>query len=295
MPFHRHRKRITGPTLVLSGGASLGAVQAGLLCTFLRSGFQPSVIVGTSVGALNGAFLAFHPGAAGGDKLVEIWASLHGARIFDFNPLGMAYRLATKRQCLFSSRFLEKLVAEHLPVDDFAQTRVPLYVTATNLSRGHKVVFHQGPISRAVLASTAIPGIFSPVEIEGDEYVDGSVMAHLDLETAVELGAQQILAIDPSHCSDQARPTSPVGVLVRSLELMMRDHVDRDVEGLSPRARITLIRPEIGTDVSFADLSHVDKLLEQGEAMGQELLPSCTDARGRLRPGIFSRPISSLG
>ena len=289
--FDRRRKERYEPALVLSGGASLGAVQAGLLRACLRVGLRPSLIVGTSVGALNGAFLAFHPDAIGGDELVDVWNSLRGARVFDINPFSVAFRLATKQQCLSSSRFMEKLVAEHLPEDDFARTQVPLYITATNLTRGSKVVFHEGSISRAVLASTAIPGIFCPVEIDGDQYVDGAVVAHLDLETAIELGAKDILAIDLSRCPDEAQPDDVKGVLTRSLEVMMRDRVDLDLKLLSNRARITIIRPQIDTEIEMADLSQVDELLKCGEQLGEELLRTHTDRRGRLPPGILSAPI----
>ena len=289
--FDRHRSERYEPALVLSGGASLGAVQAGLLRAFLRVGLRPSLIVGTSVGALNGAFLAFHPDAIGGDELADIWNSLRGARVFDVNPFSVAFRLATKRQCLFSSHFLEKLVAEHLPEDDFARTQVPLYITATNLTRGSKVVFHEGPISRAVLASTAIPGIFSPVEIDGDQYVDGAVVAHLDLETAVELGAKDILAIDLSRCPDEAQPDNVMGVLTRSLEVMTRDRVDLDLKLLSDRARITVVRPQIDAQIGMADLAQVDELLKCGEQLGEEFLRAHIDRRGRLPQGILSAPI----
>jgi NTE family protein len=292
--FGGHRRERYEPTLVLSGGASLGAVQAGLLRAFLRVGLRPSAIVGTSVGALNGAFLAFHPDAIGGDELADIWNSLRGARVFDVNPFSVAFRLATKRQCLFSSRFLEKLVAEHLPEDDFARTQVPLYITATNLTRGRKVVFHEGPISQAILASTAIPGIFRPVEIDGDQYADGAVVAHLDLETAVELEAKDILAIDLSSCVDEAQPDNVMAVLTRSLEVMVRDRGDLDLKLLSGRARITVVRPQIDAEIAMADLTQVDELLKCGEQLGDELLHTHTDHRGRLRSGILFAPIPNL-
>ncbi len=292
--FGGGRRERYEPALVLSGGASLGAVQAGLLRAFLRVGLRPSLIVGTSVGALNGAFLAFHPDAIGGDELADIWNSLRGARIFDFNPFSVAFRLATKRQCLSSSCFLEKLVAEHLPEDDFSRTQVPLYITATNLTRGSKVVFHEGPISRAILASTAIPGIFRPVEINGDQYADGAVVAHLDLETAIELGVKDILAVDLSRCADEAQPDGVMAVLTRSVELMVRDRVDLDLQLLSRQARITVVRPQVDIEVGMADLTQVDELLRCGEQLGEDLLRTHTDDHGRLPPCVLSAPIPNL-
>lgn len=289
------RSRPSG-ALVLSGGASLGAVQAGLLRALMNTGFRPNLIVGTSVGALNGAFLAFHPDKDGAARLVDIWKSLRDARLFDRNPLRMALRLATRRACLLSSDFLQDIIRQHLPADDFAATEVPLYVTTTNLTRGEKAVFHEGPISPAILASTAVPGLFCPIEIEGELYADGGIMANLDLETAVELGARDILAIDVVGAQTKVHPTRMVSIVTRSLELMLQERVERDLERLSKRARITVLRPPIKESVGLglSDLRHVDRLIERAERFGEQLLACCLDEKGRFRPGIIERPTRAL-
>ena len=179
---------------MLSVGGVLGAFQAGFRRALFRNSFRPSLIVGTSAGALNGAFLALHPDEQGAEELVEIWRELRQQRLFLFNPLRIAYQVASRQLCPSNGRALSELAERHVPVDDFSGTEVLLYITATNLSRGRKVTFPEEPISRAILASTAFPGIFCPVEIDGDIYVDGGVLANLDLETAIELGATDILA-----------------------------------------------------------------------------------------------------
>ena len=290
MWFSRNGHR-PDPTLVLSGGGGMGALQAGLLRAFIRRGFRPGRIVGTSVGALNGAFLAFYPDAAGADRLVDIWRGLENERYLHFNPVRVAYRLASRQLCLFSNRFLERLVAEHTVEDDFAATQVPLYVTATNLYTGRKQVLAEGRVSQAVLASTAIPGVFGPVEIDGQAYLDGGVVANLDLETAVELGAKEILAIDLSHCFELPEPASLVGVITRTVDIVMRERVQRDMAVLGKKARITLVQPEIERGPGVGDLSHVPELLEQGERLGERVYDRCFDSRGRLRPGVVTVPV----
>ena len=87
----------TGPALVLSGGGALGALQAGFLRALFRTNFKPAVIIGTSAGALNGAFLAFYPDEEGTEKLVDIWRSLRDQSLFLFNPLRIAYQLALRQ------------------------------------------------------------------------------------------------------------------------------------------------------------------------------------------------------
>jgi NTE family protein len=277
-----------GPALVLSGGGSMGALQAGILRALLARGVEPGCIVGTSVGALNGAYLAFHPEPSGVDQLVEIWRGLVKERYFTVNPVRVAYRLASRRLYLFNNEFLQRLVAEHAVEDDFAATSVPLYVTATNFHTGRKHVFRDGKVSQAVLASTAIPGVFGPIEVDGAQYIDGGVVANLDLDTAVELGAKEIIAIDLSHCFELPSPSSVAGVITRTVDIVMREHVERDMARLSNRARITLLQPEVQEGANGGGLRHVSRLIDKGQELGEKIAQQCFDARGRLRAGVFA-------
>ena len=275
------------PTLVLSGGGSMGALQAGLLRVLMERGFRPARAVGTSVGALNAAFIAFHPDLAGAERLVEIWRGLEKERYLSINPVRVAYRLASRQLHLFSNEFLQRLIADNAVEDDFADTRIPLYVTATNFYTGRKHVFSKGRVSQAVLASTAIPGVFGPIEVDGERYLDGGVVANLDLETAVDLGAKEILAIDLSHCFELPEAKNVAGVITRTVDIVMRERVERDMALLSRRARITLVQPEVEEGGSVGDLRHVSRLIDKGVELGQEIVQQCYDARGRLRQGVF--------
>lgn len=277
------------PTLVLSGGGSMGALQAGVLLVLVRKGFRPRRIVGTSVGALNGAFLAFHPTPDGAQELVEIWRGLEKERYLRINPVSIAYRLASRQTHLFRNDFLHQLIATHTVTDDFSATEVPFYVAATNLYTGRKHVFSEGPVSQAVLASTAIPGVFEPHLIDGQAYIDGGVVANLDLETAVELGSREILAIDLSHCFELPAPQSVAGVITRTVDIVMRDRVQRDMAALSGQARITLLQPEVQHGPGVGDFRNVVRLLDEGIAMGEQLAEQCFDNRGRLRPGVYRK------
>ena len=283
--------RPPGQALVLSGGGVLGAFQAGFLRALFRTSFRPSLIVGTSAGALNGAFLALHPDEQGAEELVEIWRELRHQRLFLFNPLRLAYQVASRRLCLSNGKILSELAERHIPVDDFSATKVPLYITATNLSQGRKVTFHEGPLSRAILASTALPGIFCPVEIDGDIHVDGGVLANLDLETAIDLGATDILAVDLSSCIDGRRPDSIVGLWMQTLNVIHRERVEHEMERLAGRARITLVQPGIESSLSLSSLAAVDRLLEEGERFGADVLGSYLGEDGRLQAGTVHMPL----
>lgn len=283
-----HWPRERRPALVLSGGALLGAMQVGVLKVLFDAGFQPSIVVGTSVGALNGAFVAFHPDANGIAKLEAIWRRLRASRVFDRNVLRVALTWLSRGNCIFANDTLKKLVCEALPVDDFSAASVPLYITATNLTKGEKAVLQDGPVSDAVLASAAIPGLFCPVDRDGDLLVDGALTADLDIETAVNLGAREILAIDLTQPPASFRSSSIPEVLNRSLELLLRQQVLRDIERFSARADITVIRPRLEHGHSLASFGHISHLIDEGERLGRQLLEGCLDSCGRLTCGLVT-------
>ncbi len=273
-----------GAVLVLSGGGSLGAFQVGILRSFYRGGFRPGAIVGTSVGAINGAFLAFHSEPDAVDRLRDIWLSLGANDIFHWNPVRLVRTYFRRRHCFFDNSALMQLFAAHLPADDFAAARLPFYAVATNLSRGVKRVFHEGSISRALLASSAIPALFCPIEIDGELYVDGGVVAGLDLETAIQLGARAILAVDLFSSAPTRVITDPFQIWRRSLALTSREQIRRELERFSGQANIAYISPpQLG--VSPQDFRHAAELLDAGERHGQALAARLLDADGRLRPG----------
>jgi len=247
--------------------------------------------VGTSAGALNGAFLAFHPDPAGADELVGIWRDLRNRSLFLFNPLRVAFQVVSQQLCLFNSDLLRELLERHTPRDDFGATVVPLYITVTNLTQGRKVVLHEGPISRAVLASTALPGMFCPIEIDGDLYVDGGVLANLDLRTAIELGAEEIVAMDLSRCIDgRRRPNSVVALWMQTLDVIQRERVEHEFEHLKDRARITLVQPGVESNTSLSSLASVDRLLEEGERFGEAVVAAYW-RDGRFEPGVVHEPV----
>ena len=276
------------PALVLSGGGLLGAVQVGVLKALFQGGLRPSMVVGTSVGALNGAFVAFKPDSQGIAELEAVWRDLRMSRVFEQNPLWLAANLITRRNCMFRTNLLQQLVVDSLVSDDFAAAQIPLHVVATDMTKGEKVVFEEGPLSRAVMASCAIPGLFCPVESDGALLVDGGLVANMDLETAVDAGASDILAIDLTQPPDGFKSNSIVKVLYRSLELLLQQQVKRDIERFSDRARITVIRPQLDHAHTLMSFGHISHLIDEGERLGRQLLEECVDDEGHLSCGLVT-------
>lgn len=197
---------------VLSGGASLGAVQVGMLQALADHEIVPDIIVGTSVGALNGAHLAGNPTAAGVAELTELWRPLRTRDIFPVRPRAALAGLFGHETALTSSRPLRRLLERHLRFERLEDAPVPLQVIATDVLTGAEVRLSTGPAIEAVLASAAIPGILPPVEIDGRTLIDGGVANHTPVSAALTLGADRVYVLASSHDCHLATP--PKGALL---------------------------------------------------------------------------------
>ena len=171
-PAESHARR---PALVLGGGGAFGVVQAAYIQAAYELGFRPEVVIGTSVGALNGAWVALHPDEP--QELLKVWLGLERMKLVDLAPHRLVQRLLRSRMSLCTNEIVPGLIARHLAGLRFEDTVLPLGIVATNLSQGMKRLFRAGPLDGAILASTAIPGVFAPVELDGDLFVDGGVVA----------------------------------------------------------------------------------------------------------------------
>ncbi len=205
------------PALVLGGGGALGVIQAAYIQAAHDLGFRPTFVVGTSVGALNGAWVALHPDRP--EELLRIWLGMDQMSLVHLSAGGLASRLLHPVSVAKNS-IVPMLLRRHMPGMGFEDARLELAVVATNLSRGRKHIFRSGSLLPAILASTAIPGVFEPVEIDGDLYVDGCVSASVDMTTAFEMGATEIFAIDLTPQAALARPKTALGVLKQSFAVL---------------------------------------------------------------------------
>ena len=148
---------------VLSGGAALGAIQAGMLRALYERGIKPDLIVGSSVGAVNGAFIASRPFTpATADELAEVWQRVGRGQVFPLNPLAGFLGFFGTRRHLVPDGGLRELLAEHMEFERLEQAAVPFHVITTEVLSGSEVRLSRGPALDAVMASAAIPGIFPP-------------------------------------------------------------------------------------------------------------------------------------
>ena len=272
----RHR-----PALVLGGGGAYGVIQAAYMLAAYDFGFRPEVVVGTSVGSLNGAWAALNPERPA--ELLRIWLGLDQLSLVRWHPLRIASRLVHNPTSIASNELVPRLIREHMGERTFADVKVELGVVATNLTRGEKHVFRSGSIPTAILASTAIPGVFAPVEIGGDQFVDGCVTATVDMATALEMGATEILAIDLTPPPPRARPRTAVGVLRQSFSILSTA-TTRAVEScLAQQMPVRVIRPDL-TGRSPWKLEDSAGAIAHNRRLAREELEGTFDRDGHLSP-----------
>ncbi|MEJ2011490.1 MAG: patatin-like phospholipase family protein [Anaerolineales bacterium] len=187
---------------VLSGGGSRGALQVGALQVLIEAGIKPEMVVGSSVGAINGAAIAVSPDAAGVKQLERFWLGAESTRIYSPNLIKMALRVLLKRNSLVSSDEFHRFVRRHvLPqAETFADLeQVQLYIAAVELVSGQLHIFGDDPLDSivdAIMASTSIQPFFPPWAIAERRFIDGGYLSNLPLLTAIERGADEIYALD---------------------------------------------------------------------------------------------------
>jgi NTE family protein len=183
---------------VLGGGGSLGAAQVGMLRALGDAGIVPDVVVGTSVGSLNGAIVAADPERAA-DVLRNLWARTTREKIFPGRGWLQIRTLRDAKTFLYSNDGLIDFLREELPVDTFAELRLPFGAVATDAETAEPVVITSGLLSSALLASTAIPAVFPPVWRNGRTLYDGGLVANVPMRQAIELGARSLVVLDCTY------------------------------------------------------------------------------------------------
>ena len=187
---------------VLSGGGSRGALQVGALQVLFEAGVRPEMIVGSSVGAVNGAAVAAQPDEAGLEQLERFWLGAEMTKIYSPNLITMALRMLLKRDSLVSNDEFHRFIRRHvLPQAElFADLdSVWLYIAAVELAKGQLHIFGDDPADSlvdAIMASTSIQPFFPPWSIDDRRFIDGGYLSNLPLLAAIERGADQIFALD---------------------------------------------------------------------------------------------------
>jgi len=266
-------------TWVLGGGGARGAAQVGVLQALFEAGVErPAAIVGTSVGALNGASIAAYPSLAGTMMLREVWMSPPALSVFQAHPLGLLVSgIRRNRLSAFPQRNVRRLIdsAQALTgITTFEQLRVPLSVVATDLNAGKPAIFRSGDLTPALLASTAIPGVFPMVRVGERDHLDGGIVENTPLNIAVDDGARDILAVGLMAGSEYEQAPAGFGELIaRTLQLSLHHQMLSDYERLRQRARIVILCPITAPTTTWVmKRRHVQEVMEAARSAMASLL-----------------------
>jgi len=249
---------------VLSGGSSLGAVQVGMLQALMEAEVRPDLLIGTSVGAVNAAWIAGRPDHEGALELGEIWMGLRRQDIFPISPWSSARGLLGRSNHLISNGNLRSLLEKTLPFQRLEEAPIPVHVITTELKTGQAVAISSGPAVPALLASTAIPGVFPPVTIGRREFIDGGVANHTPIAAAIALGATRIFVLPVGYPWLRQEPTNALGMALHALARFVEQKLDAEVDANRDAADIHVLPTCEIPAVSPADFSHTAELIARG-------------------------------
>lgn len=243
---------------VFAGGGSLGAVEVGMLAALTEAAVHPDLVVGTSVGAANAVWFAARPSDVEG--LASLWTSLSRTDVFPLRPVQGLLGLFGFRDHLVPNSSLRRLLERSLGDLDLGRTALPAHVGATDVLSGAEVLLSSGRAVDAVLASTAIPGVFPPVLL-GERYlVDGGAVNNTPVSHAVDLGADEVWVLPTGYaCALTSPPRSALGVALQALTLLVNHRLTLDVERY--RDRVRMVPALCPLDVSPGDFSQSSELI----------------------------------
>lgn len=250
---------------VFSGGANLGAAQAGMVEALFEAGIRPDVLVGTSIGAANAAFLATDPSLDRARELSNLWRHVRPRDVFPINPLGIG-RAILRGGALFPTEPWRRFIEREISYRRIEEAAIPLRIVATRFDDGSEVVFDSGSIADAILASTALPGAFPPHEIDGRLYLDGGLVDQVPLGPAVEAGASTLYVLSVGFpCPPPRNHLSARAVLVHSVGILLSQRILTDGEHLpahNPSIRVVRV-PPVCAQVGLRDFSRSGELIAQ--------------------------------
>ncbi|MGA7987560.1 MAG: patatin-like phospholipase family protein [Candidatus Dormiibacterota bacterium] len=271
---------------VLSGGGSLGAIQVGMLEALAEQEIIPDIVAGTSVGAINGAMVAMDPRGAA-HRLAHAWLEFDSRRVFPHGLLRNAHALRTHPTHVYAGGGLAAILADSVPEDmTFEALRVPLNVVTTDVATGDAVTLTQGPILPALLASSAIPGVFPAVRIEGRLLYDGGLVANVPVLQAAAGGARSIVILDclfPGHAP--IRPASLADAMFFAATVVARQQTAAAIASLPADIAVLSLPGPDPIAVSPLNFSHTLQFIDRAYDAARAFLERRIGA-----PSLMARP-----
>jgi NTE family protein len=281
--------RHAGPTktaLVLAGGGSFGAIQVGMMHSLAARGIDADMVVGSSVGAMNGAYYAGDPTLKGVLQLETIWRGLQRRDVF---PVTWRTLLAFlwRRDFLIPHDGLQKLIDDHLPYRDLQDAKLPVHIVTTDLVTGDSVVLSEGSAAQAIVASTAIPGAFAPVRYKDLYLADGAISSNTPIRVAIEKGAHRLIILPTGYaCATHHPPTGAVANALHALTLLIARQLVSELEAIEPGIEYFVVPPLCPLVGSPYDFSRTADHIERAVASTDAWLEQGGLTRGGIPQGM---------
>ncbi len=268
------RRRATLPlrtAFVLAGGGNQAVCQVGMLKALLERDIVPDVLVGTSAGACNASVIAATPNLAGVERLVDTWESLRGDEVFPGGRLSRAWNLLTRDDHLFDNDGLRSLISRSDTPKTFEELHVPLRVVACDLDTGEEVVFAAGPLEPALLASTALPGLFPPIRYDGRVLVDGAVVDTVPLSHALAGPIDRVYVLNIAGELLNRSLRSPIDVAIRAFAISRKQRFELELRSVPESIEVVVLSGPIDNR-EVTDFSDPGRLIDQAYELAERSL-----------------------
>ncbi len=268
---------------MLGGGASFGAVQVGMLQALSEVGIAPDLVVGTSVGSVNGAVLAEDRRAAA-NRLTHMWLGITREMVFPGHALDRVRTWHEHRTYLVPADSLRDLLTRTLSVQRIEDLPIPFAATAMDLITGEAVHLESGPLVPALLASAAVPGLYPPVRINGRELVDGGVVSNVPVDHALRMGARSVVVLDcgPFGLRPKA-PSSLPETVAHVVAIMIRQQVVRDIPEVARQVPVLYLPGPFPLVTSPLEFLSTETLMAEAYEASRAFLVEVTPAG----PGLY--------
>src|SRR6476660_33695 len=241
-----------------------------MLHSLAAHGIIADMVVGSSVGAINGAFYAGDPTLKGVERLAAIWRGLTRQDVF---PMSWRTVLSFlwRRDFLIPHDGIRKLIDDHIPYRNLQDARLPIHIVATDIISGDSVVLSEGSTAEAIVASTAIPGAFAPVRYKDFYLADGAISSNTPVRVAVAKGARRLIVLPTGYaCAAHAPPVGAVANALHALTLLIARQLVSELEQLEPHIDYYVLPPLcplVGSPYDFSRTAdHIERAIRSTDA-----------------------------
>jgi NTE family protein len=291
----RSKKRIR-TAFVLSGGGNLGAIQVGMLRALAERDIVPDVVIGCSVGALNGAAYAADPTLLGIRRMESLWQDIAAPDLMPSSRMPGPLQLIRKGSSLHTNDGLRETIEGLLGHrEQFSQLELPFHCVATEVDGAVERWFTEGPLVDPILASAALPAVYPAVEIDGQRFIDGGVVDNVPISRAVDLGAKKIYVLHVGlHGRPDAAVRRPIDAAMIAYWIARNYRFARDLEQLPKSVEAVVLPPGDRPDIKYDDFGQTAELVAQGYRNSTDYLDELSAAEAaepkladRLRREMF--------